>query len=295
MSYLIRTMLNLKDIFRQLCDDAQLLSTFINNDMFDIQAKHELRLNQYTPLKPRELETITLLSHHLQDILPVTYDRVGIVHTIDKNMIPINISFLNSIHVLLRPEILNLTVEEQIANYFTFESFMDNAIRRNCQIDKVKNTKKTKSANRELIQKLLEGDITSILIQKIVNIMEVNLLIFDMETNEIHFYWACGLKYQFFNPIKPLWCMTLIDKVYEPLINDETDINVTNKTCLINNVLENLPHMQCFPPMKMNLFTNLILESMNISHDAYANTLIYQETLSDDYYEKVLDETLKTS
>jgi len=192
--------MDLQTIFGYLVDDPNFLTAIYDctSELSEYSAvkKDKIMLNdlvvEYVPLIPFDIQKYNSFPLDFREILPINYVRCGIKTTILRNMVNVNISFLNSLNVLLRPEIFKMSINDQLKNYDIFESFITHKIKGNCRIDKIKNTKKVQSVNKAIVQNLVSGKITFDVIQSVINILEVNLAIFDMINNEISFYWAYG-------------------------------------------------------------------------------------------------------
>jgi len=187
-----------------------------------------------------------------------------------KNFTAVNISFLSSLNILLRPDTYKLNIDDHIRNLNLLENFIEHKIHRNAyQIDKIKNTKKVQAVNKELINNLSSGKITHELIQCIVNIFEINLLVFDLTKPDIYFYWTRGHKYPFVNLFKNLYCMTYVQGNYEPIIMVSKVVPVEQIRKMYICVLINSPEIKCLPEINLTIQNLLVINTWKVPSDAY--------------------------
>ena len=136
--------INLKNILGYLADDNNFLSTIVETDGKELSHKKKDKkfnlqnmVTEYVSLSPDETQKYIHLPKEVKNFLSPDYMRFGVKNIIEKNMKVVNISFLNSLNILLRPDIYRLKIEEHIKNLHSFESFLCHKILRNAQIDKV--------------------------------------------------------------------------------------------------------------------------------------------------------------
>lgn len=228
---------NLHSILRYLVDDPKFLSTYIENKDGDVEKEKEksaikdvIKVTEYVILAPGETSNFNKLPKKIRLFLEHNqYTRVGIrpiVHIGDvgnqsdlSHINQHNVSFLASLNLILIPEIAKLEQNEQTKKVLLLEELICHRIERNYQIDKVKNTKKVQEKNKTLINLIRSGNINKQIIDYIVNIFEINLLIFDMNNlRNIEFYWNRGVKHEYLNLFRDVHCMIKIGNNYEPLV-----------------------------------------------------------------------------
>ncbi|BCS83176.1 hypothetical protein QLL95_gp0947 [Cotonvirus japonicus] len=267
------TNINLHSIFCHLVNDNKFLSTILEDEQSKIpiskikKNKFSLIANivtDYTILVPYETQGYTHLPQYIKPFLSPDYERLGIKNIMEKNMSAINISFLNSFNMLYRPDIYQLSIEDHIKNYTLLEQFLCHNIQRNCQIDKIKNTKKMQAINKELIKNLVEGKITHDLIQYIINIFEINLLVFDFSKSETLLYWTKGIKHPYFNLFKDVYCMSYIHGNYEPIMCQKTGVSDEQKKRIYTHILTNYSSVKNFHEIKLSTESIIYLSSWNL-------------------------------
>lgn len=239
-------MINLHKIFRTLVNNDEFLSIVNDITPKKIERKNMnssinlmiTEMNDFYPLTPFECNDYTKFPQFMKKILTSDYYRFGIKNTIERNFNIINISFLNSINMILRPNLRSSTTDDHVKNFYLLEDYINDAIRCNSQIDKIKNTKRIKKLNNEIINNMIEGKISHELIQYVVNIFEINLLIFDMGRMETWFYWAHGWKYPFINFFNDLHVMVYVHGNYEPVLTQKSSPHLTHYIYL--RILENI-------------------------------------------------------
>lgn len=228
--------INLHSIFRTLVDDETFLSKVILNDhkkedvkksKFDINSI----VNEYNVLNVYDVQNSSLFPKDIKEIIGGKYMRLGIVNIMEKNSNRINISFLNSLNQILRIDIRHLSVEEHCKNVGLLENFIIHKIKRNYNIDKMKRTKLGNIKNKELIAMLDNGKISHDTVQYIVNIFEINLIVFDLIKSEYYFYWQHGTKHPYLNLFKPLHMMAYVNGNYEPIVHSNKNVSMNE----INN------------------------------------------------------------
>ncbi|XWV24987.1 hypothetical protein QJ856_gp0792 [Tupanvirus deep ocean] len=270
--------INLHSIFCHLAGDENFLSTIIETDAKDIEQKKNKQkgfnlmasmVTEYVPLIPYESQNYSLFPHKVKSFLTPDYVRMGVKNTTERNMTVVNISFLNSLNMLMRPDLYKMTFDDHIKNFNLLESYVCHTIHRNYQIDKVKNTKKVQAANKLLIKNLTEGKISHELIQYIVNIFEINLLVFDLTKMEILLYWTKGNKYPYFNPFKNIYCMAYVQGNYEPIMTNNNFITDDQKKKIYLQILTNIEEIKCMPEIKLAIHTLFYISSWDIDTESF--------------------------
>ena len=272
------TNINLHSIFYHLVGDDKFLSKVIETESGEQKKKKSKgkksnmmadMVTDYVQLAPYEEQKYASFPHKFKYFMMPTFVRYGIKNTMDKNLNLINISFLNSINILLRPDLYKMSIDDHVRNLGLLEDFVRHKISRNFQIDKIKNTKKVQTANKEIMNRLSEGKITPELIQAVVNIFEINLLIFDFIKNEIYLYWAHGYKYPFFNPFKKIFFMAYIHGSYEPIMPLDNELDDEDKQKIYIRILTNMSEIKCNEQLKIAIHTMLYIDTWKISTNTY--------------------------
>lgn len=267
------TDINLHTIFCHLTGDDNFLSIVIETDNDNNKKKKnkkkkfnlmETMVTEYKPLAPYEVQNYIMFPHKVKLFLTPDYIRYGIKNVMEKDTGIVNISFLNSLNMLIRPDIYKLNIEDHFRNFNLLEGFICHKIERNFQIDKTKRTKKIQAINKELIKNLLEGKISHELIQSIINIFEINLLIFDLTKMDIYFYWTRGTKYPYINLFKNVYCMAYVQGNYEPIMTDNNTIPEEQKRKIYIQIFRNISDIKCFPNISLALHTLVYINSWDI-------------------------------
>ena len=276
---------NLSYIFRYLVDDSTFISQIIETDYVDKKKKKKndsmmsQMITDYNTLPLYQLQTMGIFpdAFHKFLLFNKKYMRGGIKTTAEKNFTVINISFLNSLNILLRPDLFYTDVNNQIKSLHALEEFITHKMQRNYQIDRTKNTKKVQNIHNELVSVMYEGKVTTELIQYIVDIFEINLIIFDFAKIETNLYWARGTKYPFYNPVNQVYFMGFIQGNYEPIFNKKPS-SVSNN--LLNaTILENSGTLKT-EPIVLSVPSLFIIDSWDVSQTTYLNIIqkYYQPT-----------------
>ncbi|QGR53969.1 hypothetical protein [Moumouvirus maliensis] len=270
------TNINLHKIFRHLADDENFLSTIIEVNQFKFTNKKtkknkfnlmENMVTEYISLSPYETQEYSLFPYNIKPYVCSNYKRLGIKNKMEKNSSVINISFLNSLNMLLRPDLYKLNLDDHVKSYLELEEVVRHKIHRNFQIDKVKNTKKVQAINKELIKILIEGKICHDLIQCVVNIFEINLLVFDFTKMEVSLYWAKGHKHPYLNLFKDIYSMAFIHGNYEPIMPLDDTISEKNKHDIYKHILTHISEIDSKTPIKLSPCSLLYISSWDISID----------------------------
>lgn len=269
--------INLRTILCHLIDDDSFLSTIIESDTNEIEKKQRKKkgfhisnmTTEYYQLLPHEIQKYNKFPHKFKKYLLPEHIRFGIKNTVEKNLSVINISFLNSFNILLRPELFKCSIEEHLKNISLFENFLCHTIRRNYNIDKIKNTRKIQEFNKNLANDLINGKISHVLIQKIIDIFEINLLVFDLSKTEITLYWTHGTKYPYFNTFRDLFCMSYVQGNYEPILMENSVLSDQQKNKLYGTVLANIDEIKTVSDIKLDTHSLLDIVNWDIDADTF--------------------------
>jgi len=272
--------INLHTIFCHLVGDEKFLSTVIQTDTKAIEQKKNKQkgcnlmanmVAEYVPLEPYEEQNYAMFPHKMKSYLTPNHVRVGVKNTIERNMSVVNISFLNSLNMLIRPDLYksSSSYDDHFKNLGLLEDYICHTIQRNYQIDKTKRTKKVQLANKELIKNLKEGKIFHELIQYIVNIFEINLIVFDLTKMKILMYWTKGIKYPYFNPFKNIYSMAYVQGNYEPILTKNNSISEEQKRKIYIQILTDNSEIKCIPDLKLGIHTLLYLNTWDIDHNSF--------------------------
>lgn len=292
--------LSFHSICRYLVKDETYLSTVIdlttdlqnklqagttNNIMEDI-------VSEYVQLIPFEKQPYSNLPSFAKLFLTPDFHRIGIKTTLERNLSTINITFINSLNIMLRPELLNGSPDDQVKAYNLLEECVNKMIECNYQIDKQKNTKKIQAINKQHIKNLSEGRITKEIIQYVVNIFEINLVIFNLTKNETEFYFAHGIKYPYVNLFRDIYYMTLIHGNYEPVIvKSDISIDIKYQKILYAKLLQNTDKLISDIPIRFNPYHAGYLSDMKISSEVFDELL--NKHFSIKYGEKLVSKKIK--
>lgn len=159
-----------------------------------------------------------LLPMFMQSMLLSAHYRFGIYHSYERKMDTIQMSFLNALNICIRPELTTSDFATQIIAFENFETFITTHIQHNYHIDKTKNTKKVKIVNAILVQELKTDRICPDILNYIVNILEINLVIFDLVTSTKSLYWTHSVSYPNFNYFRNILFLIQIGSHYEPIL-----------------------------------------------------------------------------
>jgi hypothetical protein len=169
--------------------------------------------------KKKYIEERSEIRVSIKDFLGNGHERLGVQSTWDKNFTTESCSFICSLHIIFRPEIYSAVPIEQSKDHELFENFLFNMMERNYRIDKTKNTRKAKAINLGMINEIRQDTPQHETIRTVINIFEINLVLFDTLNNQIMLYWTGGTKYPQFNFCKPLAYMIRTGNHYEPIID----------------------------------------------------------------------------
>lgn len=270
--------ITLHSIFRHLTGDETFLSTIITENKTNQVEKKKVKkkgfdlmqnmVTEYVLLSPFETQDYLMLPQKIKMFLTPDYFRFGIKNIIEKDLNVRNISFLNSLNILLRPDIYKWSLEEHVKNSEFLKDFLCHRIQRNYQIDKTKNTRKVQTWNLQKIKDLTEGKISHELIQTIIDVFEINLLVFDLVKMEICLYWTKGTKYPFFNLFKNIYFMSYIQGNYEPIMSLNS-LQEEQKRKIYVTVLTNISEIKCYPDLKMSFCCLVYLNTWDMTAGSY--------------------------
>ena len=287
------TDINLHQIFRYLTGNEKLLSTILDNTntknksmtksdkvlpnkktkpgkKFDIMSS---MITEYIPLVPYETQPYDSFPQVIKNYLTIDHVRLGIKHIIEKDMANVNVSFLNSLNILLRPDIYYLNNDDYVRDLSLLEDFIKHRIIRNFQIDKVvKNTKRVQTINKELVKNISEGKITHDLIQYVVNIFEINLMVFDFITHDITLYWTHGSKHPDFNVFKNIHYMAYVQGNYEPVLSNNIVSKQHTQSTYIKLLLDKT--IKSSNKIKLDIRTLIAIDTWdNVTDDEYVGII----------------------
>lgn len=284
--------INLLSIFRHVVSDPNFLSveTQVCIDPGIVRSSDNRGSNimtsmvsEYRPLAPYEVQDYNSFPSMLRELVEKTYVRFGIRNVMEKKFKMTNVSFLTSLNILLRPELAKASLEDHAKNFSLLEDFISHKIHRNYKIDRTKNTKKVQAANQEIIKLLVAGQITTDVILNIVNIFEINLVVFDFTRSLGIFYWTCGTKYPYLNTCRDLHFMAYVQGNYEPITPLETKILPKDTINMYTNIFNKLPEIKCYPTIRLDMASWVAIDSWKIPTNKFFRVM------SNLYYEQELE------
>jgi hypothetical protein len=199
---------------------------------FDKQARSQF-------LSQRQTQDFAFFPEKLKEILPSDlFIRKGVRNRIERvvnvrqndpssktkfKMVSVkrnvNVSLLSSLNMILRKDCQEANELDQDLFLDALEKFVADKITRNFyHIDKDINTKSMQNKNKIVLELMESESISENLIQIIINIFELNLLIYDVTNDRCYFYWARGKKYPHVNLFNNIIFMTRTDGIYEPVL-----------------------------------------------------------------------------
>lgn len=255
--------MNLHKIFQYLVDDNEFL-TIVEQVTSNVERKTHIMdiITDVKKLDPGTIEPYDEMPKRLRRYLNETYARHGIMPVIERATRIVNVSFLVSLDILLRPG------HDFERNVTELEAYLSHSIIANCQIDKVKNTSKVKAKNKEIQSAFLAGQMTDEVLNRIVNILEINLVIFDFDRGINKVYWSHGTKYQTVNPFRRLYIMTLIQGDYEPIKSTSEDYSVVYAKIMT-------PSFEFYPDLKLGSYTLPYINTWAISDTVWRKIIQY--------------------
>lgn len=271
--------INLHSIFRYLTGNDKFLSTVTEVDTSKLHGANKKKkqtgcnlmaniITEYNPLAPYDTQTYNFFPASVKEFLTPEHIRYGIKNIHEKNMRATNVSFLVSLNILLRPDTFEINLDEQMRNYYLLEEFITHRIHRNYRIDKTKNTKKTQDINKQTTTNLYDGKINQDVIQRVIDIFEINLVVFDFTKQDIYFYWTQGFKYPYLNLFKDIYCMSYIQGYYEPLFIPNKPISEEINRRLYLKILVN-PIVISTPEIYLDIPTLLYIDTWKVDIVTY--------------------------
>lgn len=215
--------MNLHKILQYLIDDSEFLTITEIVDTTIIEKTNNSIANIFSEnkrLEPGELQDINEMPKSMTPYLTENHKRYGIYGTLIRSTrVVINNSFQTSLNLIFRR---GLKFDDK--SVADFEDFLVDAIKSNSQIDKFKNTVGVKDTNSKIAANMCNGNVTPEVIKRIVNILEINLLIFDLDSKQKLVYWSHGVKSKYINPFRRFYALVYTQGSYEPII-EGSDIN----------------------------------------------------------------------
>lgn len=270
--------INLHSIFRYLVGDENFLSTVIEEKHPESKISKKKNksgtvsnmIQEYDLLAPYETQSFGHFPPLVKKFITPNFIRVGIKSDIERSSGITNISFIASLNILFRPQTWKAGIDEQTKSIVLLEEMVKHKIRRNFQIDKIKkNTKKIQQINGELVKLLVEGKMSDELIQRIVNIFEINLIIFDLVKMEPLFFWAKGEIYPFLNAFKDIYCMIVVNNTYEPIIPSSNILEIDKKRKIYRNILTNLDEIKSYSNVRIGLPSMMYIDTWDLDIHSY--------------------------
>jgi hypothetical protein len=203
-------------------------------------------------------QSYDLLPMFMQSILLPTYYRFGIYHSYEKKMDTIQMSFLNALNMCIRPELTTYDFATQVIAFENFETFITTHIQHNYHIDKTKNTKKVKAINANLVQELKSGMICDDILNYIVNILEINLVIFDLTTSSKSLYWTHSVSYPQFNYFRNIIFLIHTGGNYEPVLHP-TNLTIEERMRIYGNIFNDLKNFNVESKFNMDIASLMII------------------------------------
>jgi hypothetical protein len=346
--------ISLHNIINYLLPNNVITKPLQNNDVSNIDNKNNKPnvnnilntipnvITHYTMLPLNDTQIYDFFPEIVKKILVSGYYRYGIKTTMQGQMHPINISFLNSINFLIHSTTIN-NIDEQFILYNKLENLICYKINkaftakgksgRNKKMDtkniqqrqtntivnepnngtkniqhpqinttinvpnnndnnqpvidtaKIKLRKKSnKKIAESLIKKIKDGKIDDDVIQFIVNLFQINLLIFKFNDKTIDFFGPFIEYFDYLNPLRPLFLLSYCDNVYEPiLISGDKNNNIIYNNIFVNHKLINFHCPKKIHIVFIEMFNNLDSKDfMNI----YKTFFMYMHT-DDLIYKKI--------
>jgi hypothetical protein len=244
-------MITLHKIIKYLSDDTINSSSFnknishrdINSDNFhmenDIKRKSndiftmlETTIIDFSILAMYDYQQQNMFPNKFREIIPVGSYRFGIknLHQTNMSMAISNISFINTVNILLKPELKGVNADTQFHYYNLMKEFICNKISANYQIEKKRNNKKTQDKNNQMVLEIKSGITTPDIIQYVCNLFEFNLCVCYLNDNKIDYYYSFPESFTYVNLFKPLFFMSCINDNYEPIIQTYSNIQLQSQT-----------------------------------------------------------------
>jgi hypothetical protein len=176
---------------------------------YDIIIKYLTKSVNNFSNKKHILTYIENMNNKFSSLLQNKFYKYGITNVDDKN---INISFNMSLLTLINKTFLSLSQKEELEGLNIFKEFLNNKLNsftpsNYLLLELEKNKLKTTD---------LTNNIDNLYFQYIVEILNINLLIFDFENEEIYSMYPD----QKLNPWKPILLLAKYKDWWEPIINE---------------------------------------------------------------------------
>lgn len=276
--------MNLHKIFQYLVNNDNFL---VDVEIVSSQPERKATLiadiiTDVNELEPGVIEPYEEMSKQLKCYLNESYSRYGIMAVIEKSSRMVNISFLVCLDMLLKQE----TSYSAVNDVSELEAYLSHSIMANCQIDKVKNTSKVKTINKKIQASFMEGDFTNEVLSRIVDILEINLVIFDFDRGINTTYWSHGIKYPTVNPFRRLYAMCHYKGDYTPLISTSEDYSLVYGAIMSDN------EMEFYPDLKLGMYSLPYINTWDISGSQWCKIIkrFFPQTSCDveEYVDRIL-------
>lgn len=173
-------------------------------------------------LEPFNIQSVATMPKLIREIIPKNYHRIGIAGVICRGINKVDYSFLYSLLIMFYPEIRDYIYDDQIKNLLKFIEFVELKIKGNYFLDKRRNSKKIQEMNRQLAERVKNGEVDDVIIEYMANFFELNIIIVDPINDKVRIYYTHTSKNNFFNPLRPLMCLSRINNSFEPVTVHET-------------------------------------------------------------------------
>lgn len=176
---------------------------------------HEARVFQrHRPLPVGGQTPVSDLSQTAAVILPASHYRVGVLRsTSELSNRSLPSSFLTALY-----QGPDADRSQMVCSLEQYLEYLRHSLSQNSAVDKIKNTRRVQKANAAHMQLLEEGHWNPELLQRLVELEEINLLIFDLYRHETTFYWSRGVTWPQLNLYRPLVTLVCLGDSFEPII-----------------------------------------------------------------------------
>jgi hypothetical protein len=245
----------------------------------DIFTMLETTIIDFSVLAMYDYQQQNMFPHNVKEVIPLNFYRFGIKNLHQQNMVISNISFINTLNILLKPDLKAVNAESQYHYYNLMKEFICNKISANYQIEKKRNNKKTQDKNNTMVADIKTGTITPHIIQYICNLFEFNLCVCHLNDNVIDYYYCFPESFAYLNPFKPLFFMSCLNSNYEPILPPDVinDYPLMNFNCILHNDSDKF---RPFVPIKLHALYMELAISVNIGLAGYIK--LYELYLSID-------------
>lgn len=243
---------NLHNIFRVLVNNKDFLTNYKKEGETDSVGE------KIFVSFPEKLQRIVPSECYKIEVTSISNSNIPINKAVN---IPVNISFLTSLQELINPPSVDNIYIDKNAMIYDFYQCISHKISGNHRIDRVKNSQKVKKENEEKLNKLIIGAIDNDLIVTILNICEINLLVYDYDSDELKFYWSHGHVFPTVNLWRDLFIMVIKNSYYEPIIYKSKSIDNSQ---IYSNIL--LDDVVFYPPIQMGTPAFIAINNWNISY-----------------------------